>query len=109
MHFEWNVSSSEQAVTLQLRGSLTRSTLLPLWRQRASLLAEESAAQQKACLYIELSHLETVDSAGFVLICEIIHHYSQRSRVKLIDVPHLVEDFAELYDLEQWIKPFIQP
>lgn len=108
MSFEWNVSHSEKGLHLQLNGDLTRSTLLPLWQRRASLFAENADLPAESCLYIELNHLETLDSAGFVLICEILHHYSQRNTVKLTAVPHLVQDFAELYDLEQWLTPFIQ-
>ena len=108
MSFEWNISSSEKRCCLQLNGNLTRSTLLPLWRQRLSLFAESVFSDPDTCLYIELNHLQTVDSAGFVLICEILHHYSQRNTVKLVAVPHLVLDFAELYDLDEWITPFIQ-
>jgi phospholipid transport system transporter-binding protein len=105
--FEWNASRSESSDTLQLIGNLTRTTLLPLWQQRMSLF-KKTLSDHKSCLYIELNRLETVDSAGFVLICEIVHHYSEHYAVKLIDVPHLVKDFAELYDLDEWIKPYIQ-
>ncbi|SMB88317.1 phospholipid transport system transporter-binding protein [Pasteurella testudinis DSM 23072] len=108
MSFEWNISNSEPGCCLQLKGELTRSTLLPLWQQRAALFAENAFLSPESCLYIELNHLQTVDSAGFVLICEILHHYSQYTTVKLRAVPHLVRDFAELYDLEQWLTPFIQ-
>ncbi|TNG94520.1 STAS domain-containing protein [Pasteurellaceae bacterium USgator11] len=104
MTFKWQISSSENAYCLQLAGDLTRSTLLPLWQQRTSLFQT-----QKSCLEMKLNQLGTVDSAGFVLICEILHRYSELGEVKLVDVPHLVLDFAELYDLDQWLKAFIQP
>ncbi|MGV6988617.1 STAS domain-containing protein [Testudinibacter sp. P80/BLE/0925] len=108
MNFEWNVSQRQNSWSLQFSGELTRRTLLPLWQQRASLFAENAFSSPESCLYIELNRLQMVDSAGFVLICEILHHYSRQSRVKLVAVPHLVRDFAELYDLEEWLTPFIQ-
>lgn len=106
MNFKWNVESRANCHFLQLQGSLTRNTLLPLWQQRTSLFVGKHCSQ--CTLYIELNQLSAVDSAGFVLICDILHYYSQQSTVKLVGVPHLILDFAELYDLDQWITPFIQ-
>jgi len=50
------LSWQSEATTLRLSGVLDRETLLPLWQQRASLLAEKST--------LDVAGLERVDSAG---------------------------------------------
>ncbi len=59
--------------TLVLQGELDRETLLPLWQQRETLLADKSR--------IDVSQLQRVDSSGLALL---VHFASYKASAAIL-------------------------
>ncbi|WP_245822045.1 STAS domain-containing protein [Actinobacillus succinogenes] len=97
-------------MTLQLIGELSRDTLLPLWRQRFAVLSDKQIAGQN--VIFDLSNITRIDSAGFALLCELIHHVRKvQERDKGLTIEHAPSQLltlAELFDLDQWLRDFLQ-
>lgn len=100
---QWNIQQSNESLYVKLSGELTRDTLLPLWKQRASFLS----LKQNQMLYWDLKEIERVDSAGFTLLAELINHYHKMTPSSLINTPNIVKNLAQLYDLDAWFEQFI--
>lgn len=100
---QWDIQQNDEGLFVKLSGELTRDTLLPLWKQRASFLSP----MQNQSLYWDLKELSRVDSAGFALLAELINHYHNIMPSCLINVPDAVKTLAELYDLDTWFEQFI--
>jgi len=100
---QWAVSQNNESVVVTLIGELTRNTLLPLWKQRASFL--QTNANQ--ALYWDLAQLARIDSAGFAFLTELLNHYGKQTKNGLIHVPEVIKTLAELYGLSDWIKQYI--
>ncbi|QIW16556.1 NTP binding protein (Contains STAS domain) [Pasteurellaceae bacterium RH1A] len=100
---QWAIVQNNESLMVQLSGELTRDTLLPLWKQRASFLSPK--AQQH--IYWDLRQLERVDSAGFTLLAELLNHYQKTSQNCLINTPATVKSLAQLFDLEDWFHQFL--
>ncbi|MBE2896679.1 STAS domain-containing protein [Pasteurellaceae bacterium HPA106] len=101
MDFHWHSATRENGAQLILQGALTRNTLQKLWQARGRLV--EDLTQ----LDIELAYLSVLDSAGFALVCDIIHFYAQKGQVRLHHAPAILRDLAKLYDLDSWLETFI--
>ncbi|MBE2895010.1 STAS domain-containing protein [Spirabiliibacterium falconis] len=98
---QWRTAPTAIGAKLTLIGDLTRDSLLPLWQAR------ETLTDTVECLDIELAELATLDSAGFALLCDIIHFYAQKSQVRLHHAPAILRDLALLYELNKWLDAFI--
>lgn len=96
---EWFIEKN----TLVIEGELTRDNLLPLWNDKVRLLTHNKPLQA-----IDLARLSYMDSAGFILLCQFLHEMSKvNQEVKLFNSPTLFMDFAELYELSEWLESFI--
>ncbi|UTH26356.1 STAS domain-containing protein [Actinobacillus suis] len=99
---QWGVQQNNESLFVKLSGELTRDTLLPLWKQRASL-----SPKGNQHIYWDLKDLERVDSAGFTLLAELLNHYQKQTPNWLINSPETVKTLAELFDLSEWLNRFI--
>jgi len=87
------LSWQSEATTLRLSGVLDRETLLPLWQQRASLLAEKST--------LDVAGLERVDSAGLALLVNLVGQQQQQGKpLQLAGVSQQLNTLIGLYNLE---------
>lgn len=100
---QWNIQQNDESLIVQLSGDLTRNTLLPLWKQRASFLSPK--AQQQ--IYWDLQSLSHIDSAGFTLLTELLNHYQKQNLNCIINAPNSIRNLAELFDLKEWFSPFL--
>ncbi|HGO5823817.1 TPA: lipid asymmetry maintenance protein MlaB [Mannheimia haemolytica] len=100
---QWDIQQNNESLFVKLSGELTRDTLLPLWKQRASFLSPKG----KQGLYWDLKEVTRVDSAGFTLLAELLNHYHKIIPNSLINTPESVKTLADLYDLDGWFKQFI--
>ncbi|AHG74994.1 lipid asymmetry maintenance protein MlaB [Mannheimia varigena] len=100
---QWDIQRNNESLFVKLSGELTRDTLLPLWKQRASFL---SLNGQKY-LYWDLKDLARVDSAGFTLLADLLNHYHKIIPNSLINTPDSIKTLADLYDLDNWLEQFI--
>ncbi|AHK18785.1 lipid asymmetry maintenance protein MlaB [Yersinia similis] len=90
------LSWQSQQETLVLQGELDRETLLPLWQQRETLLADKSR--------IDVSQLQRVDSSGLALLVHFRELQSQRgSSLDIIGISDRLATLIELYNLQQII------
>lgn len=116
MSLHWSVIPSNSAeqnenadIVLHFTGKLTRDTLLPLWQSHKTLLADLTDKIQT--LHFDFTDLTALDSAGFVMMCDIIHFYTQtyvnQFKVRLTTVSPLMYDLALLYDLHDWLNRFV--
>lgn len=100
---QWDVQQNNESLFVKLSGELTRDTLFPLWKQRASFLSPKGNQH----IYWDLKELERVDSAGFTLLAELLNHYQKQIPNGLINIPKTVKTLAELFDLSEWLNRFI--
>ncbi|ATW45177.1 STAS domain-containing protein [Glaesserella parasuis] len=100
---QWHIQQNNESLMVQLSGELARDTLLPLWKQRASFLSPKSSQH----IYWDLKGLTSIDSSGFTLLAELLHHYQQKNKNCLFNVPQAVHSLAELFDLAGWFKKFL--
>lgn len=100
---QWNIQQNDESVMVQLFGDLTRNTLLPLWKQRASFLSPKP--QQH--IYWDLQSLSHIDSAGFTLLAELLNHYQKQNANCIINTPNSILNLAELFDLDEWFSAFL--
>ncbi|QNS16030.1 STAS domain-containing protein [Mannheimia bovis] len=100
---QWDIQQNNESLFVKLSGELTRDTLLPLWKQRASFLSIKG----NQTLYWDLKEITRVDSAGFTLLAELLNHYHKITPNSLINTPNSVRTLAELYDLDGWFEQFI--
>ncbi|WP_373778085.1 lipid asymmetry maintenance protein MlaB [Glaesserella sp.] len=100
---QWNIQQNNESLIVQIYGKLTRDTLFPLWKQRASFLSPK--ANQR--IYWDLKSLDAIDSAGFTLLAEMLNHYQQKNRNHVISPPETVTSLAEVFDLSEWFKQFL--
>lgn len=100
---QWDIQQNSESLMVQLFGELTRDTLLPLWKQRASFLSPK--AQQH--IYWDLQGLTEVDSAGFTLLAEFLNQYQQGNPNSLIHTPDSIKGLAALFGLSDWLAPFL--
>ncbi|MGQ0285655.1 STAS domain-containing protein [Pasteurellaceae bacterium 22721_9_1] len=110
----WSTVVNDDRIALQLSGELVRDTLLPLWNyyqreQRIAVLDKQKIKNQH--LIIDLSNITRMDSAGFALLCDLIHHYQKEMdmpyQVKLENGPRELLTLADLFGLDNWIKAFL--
>lgn len=106
----WELKQNNDRIALHLVGELSRDTLLPLWEQRASFLANENIEERS--LEIDLSEVVRIDSAGVALLCNLIQEYNlqlgNNSAILLENAPHQLITLADLYGLSRWLAPHIQ-
>lgn len=100
---QWDIQQNNESLFVKLSGELTRDTLLPLWKQRASFLSPKA----NQSLYWDLKEVTRVDSAGFTLLAELLNHYHKIIPNSLINTPDSVKTLADLYDLDGWFEQFI--
>ncbi|MDH2998792.1 NTP binding protein (Contains STAS domain) [Pasteurellaceae bacterium LFhippo2] len=100
---QWDIQQNNESLMIQLIGDLTRDTLLPLWKQRASFLSPKANQH----IYWDLKGLERIDSAGFTLFAEILNHYQKNNTTCLINTPESVKNLAALFDLSEWFNKFL--
>lgn len=100
---QWSILQNNESQVVQLKGELTRATLLPLWEQRASFLSVKG----NRSIYWDLKELVRIDSAGFALLSELLHYYEKQVENYLIHIHESVETLAALYGLSGWIKQYI--
>ncbi|EXI62457.1 NTP binding protein (Contains STAS domain) [Mannheimia granulomatis] len=100
---QWDIQQNNESLFVRLSGELTRNTLLPLWKQRASFLSPKANQH----LYWDLKEITRVDSAGFTLLAELLNHYHKIIPNSLINIPDSVKTLADLYDLDGWFEQFI--
>lgn len=100
---QWDIQQNNESLMVQLSGDLTRDTLLPLWKQRASFLSPKS----NQYIYWDLKSLTSIDSSGFTLLAELLHHYQQKNPNCLLNTPPTLTSLAELFDLSDWFKIFL--
>lgn len=100
---QWRIQQNHESLIVQLFGELTRNTLLPLWKQRASFLSP-TASQH---IYWDLKALSQLDSAGFSLFIELLNHYQKQNPNCVINAPESLKNLAELFDLSDWLQPFL--
>lgn len=90
------LSWQSQEGTLTLKGDLDRETLLPLWQQRETLLAESVG--------LDVSQLQRVDSAGLALLVHFYHEQAQKGRdLQIIGVSDRLRTLIDLYNLNDVI------
>lgn len=90
------LSWQSQEGTLTLKGDLDRETLLPLWQQRETLLAES--------VELDVSQLQRVDSAGLALLVHFYHEQTQKGRdLRIIGVSDRLRTLIDLYNLNDVI------
>lgn len=100
---QWGVQQNNERLFVKLSGELTRNTLLPLWKQRASFLSPSDNQH----IYWDLKELSRVDSAGFTLLAELLSYYQKFAPNCLINTPDVVKNLAELFDLDNWLNEFL--
>ncbi|MDH2924182.1 phospholipid transport system transporter-binding protein [Nicoletella semolina] len=100
---QWRTQQNNESLIVELMGEFTRDTLLPLWNQRDSFLHPEANQH----IYWDLKHLVKIDSAGFTLLTELLHHYQKRHSNCVINAPEKLKALADLFDLSDWFSQFI--
>lgn len=91
------LSWQEQQHTLILFGELDRETLLPLWQQRKTLLANKTQ--------LDVSQLTRVDSSGLALLIHLRAEQAERGGdLALIGGTDRLRTLATLYNLQQIIS-----
>lgn len=107
----WSAMQNNDKIALRLAGELSRNTLLPLWnewkrQQRFAVLSTSQMATH--VIEWDLSSLTCMDSAGFALFSELLHDIQKMAiSQKIINVPDELMTLAELFDLDNWLKTFI--
>ncbi|MFJ3267856.1 lipid asymmetry maintenance protein MlaB [Serratia liquefaciens] len=82
-----------QQQTLILRGALDRETLLPLWEQRETLLADKTA--------IDVAQLQRVDSSGLALLVHLREQQRQHGvELKISGAGDRLKTLIALYNLQ---------
>ncbi|CAI1173908.1 Probable phospholipid ABC transporter-binding protein mlaB [Serratia proteamaculans] len=87
------LSFESQQQTLILRGELDRETLLPLWEQRETLLADKTV--------LDVTQLQRVDSSGLALLVHLREQQCQRGvELKISGVSDRLKTLITLYNLQ---------
>ncbi|CAI1989417.1 lipid asymmetry maintenance protein MlaB [Serratia plymuthica] len=87
------LSFESQQQTLILRGELDRETLLPLWEQRETLLADKTA--------LDVSQLQRVDSSGLALLVHLREQQRQLGvELKISGATDRLKTLIALYNLQ---------
>ncbi|MBF0784091.1 STAS domain-containing protein [Muribacter muris] len=100
---KWDIQQNNESLMVQLSGELTRDTLLPLWKQRASFLSPKANQH----IYWDLKSLTQIDSSGFTLLAELLNHYQKQNCNSVINPPDTVKKLAALFGLSAWFSPFL--
>lgn len=101
----WDFKQNDDKIALLLQGELSRHTLLPLWQQRAVILAK---VQDKSDIEWDLSGISRIDSAGFALLCDLLRDCQAKiNNVRLKHPPQQLLTLADLVGLTDWINQFI--
>lgn len=100
---QWHIQQNDENVMIQLSGDLTRNTLFPLWKQRASFLSPTPNQH----IYWDLQGINQVDSAGFALLIELLNRYQKQNANCIIHTPETIKNLAELFDLNHWLSAFL--
>lgn len=105
---KWALNTNDDNITLKLSGQLSRYTLSALWHNRNELLAKGLARTEP--FIWDLEALTHIDSAGFALLCELIHQLDHNNTYpqKIIHIPPQLLTLAELFGLSTWITPLLQ-
>lgn len=102
-NLQWDIQQNNESIIVQLFGDLTRNTLLPLWKQRASFLSPKANQH----IYWDLKSLNHIDSAGFTLLAELLNHYQKQNQNCIINTPVTIKNLADLFDLDEWFSQFL--
>lgn len=112
---EWSAMQNDDRIALRLVGELSRDTLLPLWKeftQRQQRFAFLSQMQIAKNIYWDLGGISRIDSAGFALFCQIMSDCRQAQSTEknlyLENIPTQLLTLADLFNLDDWLKPFIK-
>lgn len=100
---QWHIQQNDESVIVKLSGDLTRNTLLPLWKQCASLLSPKPTQQ----IYWDLQGLQQIDSSGFTLLIELLNCYKKQNTNCIINAPEIIKKLAELFDLKEWFSDYL--
>ncbi|AAU38316.1 MULTISPECIES: STAS domain-containing protein [Basfia] len=115
-HLKWAAEQNDDRIAFRLDGELSRDTLLPLWNefqkreQRSSFLSERQIADKN--ISWDLSQVSRIDSAGFALLCDLLHYCQAKKNADktllLENVPPQLLTLADLVGLADWIKPYLK-
>ncbi|TQI82410.1 phospholipid transport system transporter-binding protein [Serratia fonticola] len=79
--------------TLVLRGELDRETLLPLWQQRETLLADKTV--------IDVAQLQRVDSSGLALLLHLREQRREQGvEITISGATERLKTLITLYNLQ---------
>lgn len=93
-----SLSWQQDGQVLRLKGELSGSTLLPLWKQRQSALSGISV--------VDVSALTRVDTAGLALLIHLIDEAKEQgNRIALREMSDKLETLAALYNLPESLLP----
>lgn len=113
---EWSAMQNDDRIALRLVGELSRDTLLPLWkeftqRQQRFVFLSQTQMTDKD-IYWDLAEISRIDSAGFALFCQMIADcrkvQSTEKNLYLENIPTQLLTLADLFNLDNWLKPFIK-
>lgn len=98
----WDFTQNNDKIALRLSGELSRNTLLPLWQQRDFLCQKKAKS-----IAFDLAEVSRLDSAGFALLCELLHEAQQYyEQVHLANPPQQLLTLADLVNLSHFIATF---
>lgn len=100
--FTFNIVEDHNCVFVNFTGELTKDTLFSLYQNYKNLIE----IKPKQIIYWNMQNLENIDSAGFMLLVEILAFYQSKTQNKLINTKEMINNLATLFNLEAWLKNF---
>lgn len=107
----WALRPQGKHIRVHLAGALTRDSLLSLYSQQSAILAELAGFKQ---IEWDLANLGRIDSAGFALLCELLHQCqhlagqtTEPRTIHLINCPSQVLTLSDLFNLATWLQQFL--
>lgn len=103
---DWDLIMNGDKITISFFGKLTRFTLDPLWKKRHQFLSEFK--KNPNIILWDFNKLSHIDSAGFALICELLHQGETLGiKQKLINSPQQLLTLADLFGFSNWFSAFL--
>lgn len=101
----WEIERQQGVVSILFIGSLTKDTLTTLWKQQDKLIA----ALDSPIAEFNLSQLSELDSAGFVVLCNLFRAAEKKKleQLKIIGTQDCFCALAKLFDVEEWLEEYI--
>lgn len=108
---KWELQTQDDIIRIHLMGEFTRDTLLALDQQRTTLMNKITNYAQ---ICWDLSEITRIDSAGFALLCEVLHQCQNRIgqsdkniKIKVIHCPTQLLTLSDLFGLSRWLQQFL--